>query len=512
MVDNLALSNPLERLLQKDRNDFTRADMLKVVREHGIERFTFHYTGLDGQFKELRLPFSDITYAERILASGERVDGSSLFPGLVTAANSDLYVVPSYKTAFENPFDNKSLDFICRFLDRDRKMAPFTPDNILGIAHNRFKKTTGMELHALGELEFFLLREGGNEYFSPQKHTGYQASAPFFKSGAVVDEMVRVLSRITGAVKYAHAEVGFIDSVRSDRPMISGRRAEQHEIELLTRPIEEMGDFLALAKWVVRNVAYRNNMLATFAPKLEEGVAGNGLHFHMELIKDGRNMMNDKDGDLTDDALKLIGGLIHHAATLSSFGNTVASAFLRLVPNQEAPTKICWSHSNRSALIRVPLGWARDSHLARVVNPDEPSDYTDDRGVQTVEIRSPDGSALFHLLLAGLTNAAEYGLTHDGMIELAKKTEIKGDIHEDRELFNRLEALPGSCVAAGNLLAERRQMYEKDGNFPASVIDHVIGLLAREKDDHLNETLSHMSAEERLTATRQIMHRDIHRH
>ena len=512
MVDNIALANPLSKMLQKERYDFTRADMLKVVSELQIEKFTFHYTGLDGQFKELRLPLSNLKHAERILASGERVDGSSLFKRLVDSSLSDLYVVPSYQTAFLNPFDKGSLDFICRFLDRDGEKAPYTPDNILGIAHDRFKERTGLELRALGELEFFLLREGGHEYFTPAKQTGYHASAPFFKSGHVVDEMVRHLAQITGSVKYAHSEVGFIDSVRSDLPLLAGRRAEQHEIELLTQPIEEMGDFVALAKWIIRNVAHRHGMLATFAPKLEEGVAGNGLHFHMELLRNGQNIMVDETGDLSESALKLVGGLVHYASTLSAFGNTVASAFLRLVPNQEAPTRICWSDSNRSALIRVPLGWSKKKDLARVVNPQETSEYKDPRGVQTVEIRSPDGSALFHLLLAGITTAAEYGLTHEGMVKLAKKTRVSGNIFGDKELLSKLEPLPGSCVAASRLLDERRDMYQDYGVFPSTVIDHVVALLAKEDDAVLNETLSHMSAEERLTTTRTLMHKDIHRH
>ncbi len=512
MVDNLALANPLALLLEKERAEFNRADMLRVVSERGIERFTFHYTGVDGQFKELRLPISSARHAERILASGERVDGSSLFKGLVDASSSDLYVVPSYQTAFLNPFDPKSLDFICRFLDRDGQKAPFTPDNILAIAHDRFREATGLELHALGELEFFLLRDGGEEIFTPTKQTGYHASAPFFKSGDVVNEMVRLVAQITGAVKYAHAETGYVDSVRSDRPMLVGRRAEQHEIELLTRPIEEMGDFVALSKWIIRNVAWRHGMLATFTPKLEEGIAGNGLHFHLELVREGRNIMTEGDGALSEKALALIGGLVHYASTLSAFGNTVASAYLRLVPNQEAPVRICWSDSNRSALIRVPLGWSRKSDLSRVVNPLEPGEYRDERGVQTVEFRSPDGSALFHLLLAGLTTAAEYGLTREGMVALAGSTRVTGNVFDDPALLERLEPLPGSCVAASRLLDERRGMYEEFGGFPPSVIDFVVRLLARENDEYLNEELSHMPAEERLTTTRKVMHKDIHLH
>ena len=512
MTDSFALANPLALLLDKDRRDFTRADMLKVVRERGIERLTFHYTSLDGKLRELKLPVPDSSQAERILASGERVDGSSLFPGLVDPASSDLYVVPSYATAFFSPFDSSSLNFICRFLDRDGNLAPFTPDNILTIAHKRFKERTGFELHALGELEFFLVREGGPENFSAHQQVGYHASSPFFKGGDIVNEMVRYLTQITGAVKYAHAEVGYIDSVRSNLPMLAGRRAEQHEIELLTRPIEEMGDYIGLSRWIIRNVAHRNGMLATFAPKIEEGVAGNGLHFHLELVRDDQNHMTTADGSLSEEARKLIAGLVQYASTLSAFGNTVASSFLRLVPNQEAPTRICWSHNNRSALIRVPLGWSERSHLASVVNPGDTEEYVDSRGRQTVEIRSPDGSASFHLLLAGITTAAEYGLTSDGMLEITEKTNVQGNVFSDAEKMKHLEALPASCVQCARLLEERREMYEDFGVFPKTVIDHQIRMLMKENDEHLNSDFSKLPAEERLTATRELMHKDIHRH
>lgn len=512
MVDKIPLANPLSLLLDKPREDFTRADMLEVISKKGIERITFHYTGLDGQLKELKLPVSDLSHAERVLASGERVDGSSLFKGMVDTSLSDLYVVPSYKTAFINPFDSRSLGFICRFLDHKGDYASFPPDNILRRSHERFQANTGTELWALGELEFFVIGEGGAELFAPQRQAGYHTSAPFFKSGEVVDEMVRTIAQITGAVKYAHAEVGFIDSVRSDKPLLSGKRAEQHEIEFLTRPIDEMGDFLALSKWIIRNVAYRRGMLVTFAPKLEEGVAGNGLHVHMEVVKNGQSQMTKSDGSLSDAALKLIGGLVYYASTLSAFGNTVASAFLRLVPNQEAPTRICWSHSNRSALIRVPLGWSAKQDLAKTVNPKQLEEFRDTRGRQTVEIRSPDGSAHSHLLLSGLCTAAEYGLTQAGTMDLAKRTFVEGNIFADRELLATLEPLPGSCVSCARLLRDRRDMYEQFGLFPSSVINYVIELLEKERDEHLNQELARMTAEERLVATRQIMHSVIHRH
>ncbi len=187
VVDHLPLSNPLCTLLDKAREDFSRADMLKVIAEKKIERLTFHYTALDGHLKEMRLPFSDLRQAERLLASGERVDGSNLLKGLVDAAVSDLYVVPSYKTAFINPFDGRSLDFLCRFLERDGSLAYLTPDNILAIAHRRFIERTGLELHVLGELEFFLVSSADNEYYIRPRQTGYHSSSPFMKGGEVID-------------------------------------------------------------------------------------------------------------------------------------------------------------------------------------------------------------------------------------------------------------------------------------------------------------------------------------
>ena len=512
MTETFALANPLCELLNKDRNDFTRADLLQVVRTKGIERFTFRYTGGDGRLKELRLPFSNTEQADRILAAGERVDGSSLFKGFVDAGASDLYVVPVYRSAFINPFDPTSLDFICRFLDREGRRAPFTPDNILALAHERFRKRTGCELWALGEPEFYLIAPNQGEHYIPPRQAGYHAAAPYFKSNEVVNEMLRHLSRITGAIKYAHSEVGFIESMASEEPQLHGRRAEQHEIEFHSHPIEEMGDFMSIAQWIIRKIAYLNGIIATFAPKIEEGIAGNGYHIHLELMKDGRNLMTGADGRLSEETLKIVGGLTTYAPTISAFGNTVATSYRRLVPNQEAPTRICWSDSNRSVLIRVPLGWSAGADLARIVNPRETTDYEDARGRQTVEIRSPDGSAHGHLLLAGLVTAAEYGLTQPGMVELADRTRVEGNIFKDPDLLRRLEALPSSCVHAARRLREHRALYDEYGVFPPHAIDHVCHLLEIEDDEYLGSKLEAMSDEERLAYTRNLMHRDIHRH
>ena len=115
-------------------------------------------------------------------------------------------------------------------------------------------------------------------------------------------------------------------------------------------------------------------------------------------------------------------------------------------------------------------------------------------------------------LLAGITTAAEYGLTTDGMLERAEETNVEGNVFSDKEVMQRLEPLPASCVQCARLLGERRAMYEKDGVFPPNVIDHQIELLSAEDDEKLNRDFARLPAEERLVATRDLMHKDIHRH
>lgn len=507
-----ALTNPVAVLLDKPREVFTRKDMLAVVERKQIERITFHYTALDGKLKELKLPIANAAQAERILADGERVDGSSLFKGMVDAALSDLYVVPVYRTAFLNPFDPGSLDFVCRYLTRDGVPAPFALDTILGNASSFFRRNTGLDLHALGELEFFLLSEPAARSYMPPKQRGYHASAPFVKSGGILDEMVRMVSQITGAVKYAHSEVGSVESVRSDLEEIRGKQAEQMEIEFLPAPVEEAADALVLSRWLIRNIAFARGCVATFTPKLEEGVAGNGFHVHMEVRRDGRNVMTDEQGRLTSTARNVIGGLCTYADSLTAFGNTVSSAYLRLVPNQEAPTRICWSDMNRSAMIRVPLGWSKLNNLARVLNPHDTNPLEAVEGRQTVELRSPDGSAIVHLLLAGIVMAAEWGCTHPQAAEVAERLYVSGNIFQDDRLLASLDALPRSCVESAGILLAKRGLYEREGVFPPSVIDYVAELLKAEDDEQMNSRLADLPADDRLHQTRRIMHKDLHRH
>jgi glutamine synthetase len=512
MKQHYALVNPLSQLVDKPREDFTREDLIRVIKEQQLERITFHYTALDGKLKELKLPIVNRYQAERILADGERVDGSSLFKGMVDAAISDLYVVPVYKTAFLNPFDTGSLDLICRYVMQDGRLADFALDTILHRAHKLFRTKTQLELYAMGELEFFLLSDPGVCMYQAPKQKGYHASAPYIKTGKILNEMVHHIAQLTGAVKYAHSEVGHVDSIRSDLREIQGKQAEQLEIEFLPTPIEDAADHLVLARWLIRNIAYNHGCVATFAPKLEEGIAGNGFHIHIALMEQGKNVMIDDAGKLSQRAKQLIGGLCMYAASLTAFGNTVSSAYLRLVPNQEAPTRICWSHLNRSAMIRVPLGWAATENLAQTLNPQQQEQFHETEGRQTVELRSPDGSAMTHLLLAGMTMAAEWGLTYAESLELAGKSYVTGNIFNDQELLRTLTPLPKSCVESAHVILQKRTLYERENIFPPSVIEYVAKLLQKENDQEMNQSLADLPADDRLHETRKIMHKGLHRH
>ncbi len=505
-----ALSNPIERIADKPRHDLTREDLLRVIADREIEYITLHYTALDGKYKELRLPIADERRAERILAQGERVDGSSLFRGLVETTLSDLYVAPVYHSAFLNPFDDRSLDLTCRFMDSEGNLFAYAPGSVLHRAARLLGRTTHLELRALGELEFFLLSERGSPLYPAPRQRGYHESAPFVKSGELLAEMMTHLERITGAVKYAHTELGTLASVQSDLEEINGKCVEQLEIEFLPQPVEECGDTLVLARWIIRNVAFRHGCVATFAPKIEEGVAGNGMHVHMEVARHGRNIMRNARG-LSDEARRLIGGLCHYAESLTAFGNTVSSAYLRLVPNQEAPTRVCWSDHNRSAMVRVPLGWSGIEDLAAQVNAQQKRAPAAHEECQTVELRTPDGSAIVHLLLAGMAMAVQWGLTHEQSLALATRTYVPAGGFTDEALAS-LPALPRSCVESARHLREKRALYERESTFPSQLVDYVAGMLEAEDDEDMNARLANLPADDRLRETRKIMHKDLHRH
>lgn len=506
---NFALSNPIERITGKTKYDWTAEDLLKVIIEKNIEKITFHYTGWDGKIKDLRIPITNQEHAEHILMDGERVDGSSLFKGVVDTGRSDLYVVPSFKTAFLNPFDDTSLDFVCRYFDKDGNLAAFAPDNILLKTSRNLEEKFGLHLYALPELEFYIIQEPKSENYKLMPQSGYHSSSPYVKSAEILDEIVRAISTTTGFVKYAHYEVGAIEKICSEFPQFQGKNAEQVEVEFLLTPVEEAADIALISMWIIRNIAHEHNAIATFYPKLEVGHAGSGMHFHLALYKNGTNIMSNEDGSLSKEAKTLIGGLTRYATSLTAFGNMVSGSYLRLVPQQEAPTKVCWSEMNRSAMIRVPLAWANVGKLSNQINPSCGGDCEKEESRQTVEIRTPDGSANIHLLLAGITKSVNWGFQNqEKALDLTEKHHVKGNIYDNPE-YAHLPEIATSCFRSAEDLIHEKELYTVDGIFPEVVIEKVYKLLKEENDIDLNNFIAGLPEEERITTLRRVIHKAI---
>ena len=466
-TDSISLNpNPLVRALGKPAEEFTRADIARFIADEGITMLNLRYVGGDGRLKELNFAIQSAAHLDRVLTMGERVDGSSLFD-VVEATSSDLYVVPQLRTAHLNPFAAlPALDIMCGFYDVEGSPLASAPQQVLRRAQEALEAETGCRLEALGELEYYLFSPA-DALFPVEEQRGYHEAAPFSKWSQIRTEALWHLARMGCAVKYAHAEVGNF--------VTEGRQAVQQEIEFLPTDVTRAADQMVLAKWVVREVACSHGIEVSFSPKIAVGQAGSGMHFHTRLMKGGVNRLSDGAG-LTDAARRLIGGYLSHAASLTAFDNTVPVSFLRLVPHQEAPTAICWGDRNRSVLVRVPLGWqGLDDRMFRDANPGaEPVGALPDDS-QTVELRSPDGSAAVHLLLAGMTVAARIGLSDPDMAGYADERYVSGDASR----VDGLDQLPASCAQAAARLLAQREDYEALGVFPPALIDSwAAGLLA----------------------------------
>ncbi len=471
-------------IFKKNSKELTREDIIRYVQARHIRMVNFMYTAEDGRLKTLNFVINDEDYLKTILTFGERVDGSSLFPSYVEAGNSDLYVMPRYETAFLDPFSEiDTLCFLCTFFDKNGDFFAAAPQRILHKAARTFKERCHMDFEAMAELEYYVIDEANGLYPATDQR-GYHESAPYAKLNEFRKECMLILANLGASIKYGHSEVGNFS--------LNGKIYEQNEIEFLPCPVESAAEQVTLAKWVIRNLAYKYGLNVTFAPKITEGKAGSGMHIHMRIMKEGQNMLVNADGSLSDIAHKAIAGMMDLAASITAFGNRNPTSYLRLVPHQEAPTNICWGDRNRSVLLRVPLGWTNSGDMCVKANPQQEGTNISARNKQTIEMRSPDCSADIYLLLAGLCVACRHGLEMDAALDFAAKTYVDGDIHsaENKAKLDSLEQLPASCVASAQCLDKQRGEYERYEVFSKRAIDGIIAKLSSFQDDKLREKLS----------------------
>ena len=475
------LANTLAEDIGKKPGDFTKADIVAYIKGNEIRHVNFMYPAGDGRLKTLNFVINDADYLDEILTCGERIDGSSLFP-FIEASSSDLYVVPRFSTAFLDPFaDVPTVVLLCDYFDKDGDPLSSSPARALQRACRAFREATGMEFEAMGELEYYVIDDDDGS-FPASDQRGYHESGPYAKFNNFRQHCMQSIASVGGRIKYGHSEVGNFT--------LDGKIYEQNEIEFLPCPAEDAAYQLLLAKWVIRNLAYQEGLDVTFAPKITTGKAGSGLHIHMRLMKDGENQML-KDGALSDAARKAIAGMMTLAPSITAFGNTNPTSYFRLVPHQEAPTNVCWGDRNRSVLVRVPLGWTSEKDMSSQANPLEAPAKRKPGQKQTVEMRSPDGSADLFMLLAALCTACRTGFEMADALEIAKATYVNVNIHneENKGLVAKLAQLPDSCVASAKRLDEQRAYYEAKGVFTPAMIDSVVKKLSAYDDADLRAKL-----------------------
>ena len=193
--------NPLVQYLNKSPDTFNRDDLILYIEDHNIEMLNFRYAGEDGRLKTLSFVINSREHLEDLLTMGERVDGSSLFSH-IEAGSSDLYVIPKYKTAFINPFSEiPTIDILCGYYDKDGNPLESSPEYILQKAYNSLKETTGMEFHAMGELEFYIISEK-EPLFEAVDQRGYHESSPFTKTDEFKQEAMLAIAQAGGKLKY----------------------------------------------------------------------------------------------------------------------------------------------------------------------------------------------------------------------------------------------------------------------------------------------------------------------
>jgi glutamine synthetase len=489
--------NPLVRYLQKPAKNFTKADIINYIENNGVKMINFRYVGGDGRLKALNFVIQSRDHLNGILSTGERVDGSSLF-NFLEAGSSDLYVVPRFKTAFLNPFTTvPTLDILCSYFDKDGQPLASAPENIMRKAHQALVDHTGYTLEVMGEIEYYVISEK-NELYKATDQRGYHESAPFVKWEQLRTDAMLAMAQTGAMIKYSHSEVGnFADEEHE---------YEQNEIEFLPTNVEDASDQLIIAKWILREVAFKYGVTVSFAPKITTGKAGSGMHIHMRPMKEGKNVTLE-NGKISDVSRKVIAGILDLAPALSAFGNTIPTSYFRLVPHQEAPTNVCWGERNRSALIRVPLGWVGAGDMIAIANPLEEKHILDFSHKSTFEFRCPDGSADIYLLIAGLCVGARHGFEMPNGLEFAQKTFVEVNIFDDehRQRQEELGQLPYSCKKAAEYLLDKADVFKQHDVFTESLLRGIALKLTNYNDENLRERVA-PNREETMKLVRRFLH------
>ena len=349
----------------------TAEDIKKSVKDNDVRFLRLAFTDINGTSKAVEVPTSQL---DKVLTNDIRFDGSSI-DGFVRLEESDMVLYPDFSTWAVLPWGDEKGGKIGRLVCSVHKTngEPFEGD-----PRNNLKRVL-KEMEEMGfsdfdigfeaEFHLFKLGEDGNWTTEVPDHASYFDMTSDDEGARCRRDIVETLENIGFEVEAAHHEVG----------------AGQQEIDFRFDDALTTADRVQTFKMVVREVARKHGLYATFMAKPVEGQAGNGMHTNMSLFKDGKNVFYDKDGEfhLSDTALYFLNGILEHARAITAIGNPTVNSYKRLIPGFEAPVYISWASKNRSPLVRIPDAEEINTRL---------------------EMRSADPTANPYLLLAaGLT-------------------------------------------------------------------------------------------------------------
>lgn len=354
---------------------FTDKDVLKMVEDNDVQFIRLQFTDVFGILKNVAITAKQLP---RVLKDGAMFDGSSI-DGFARIEESDMVLKPdtdSFEIYPWRPQQGKVARLICDVYTTDGQPYMGCPRNVLKKVLKE-AADMGYTMNVGPECEFFLFHtdENGNPTTLTHDDGGYFDLAPIDKGEDARRDMCLTLEDMGFEIEASHHEVA----------------EGQHEIDFKYAEALKVADQIMTFKIVVKSIAARHGLYATFMPKPIYGISGSGMHTNMSLSTKDGNAFYDKDGEdgLSEVAYNYIAGIMSHMKGIAAVSNPTVNSYKRLVPGYEAPCYIAWSGQNRSPLIRIPAS----------------------RGAGTrVEVRCPDPTANPYLTIALMLAAGLDGI------------------------------------------------------------------------------------------------------
>ncbi len=443
-------------------------DILKIVKEKEVKFIDYRFTNTNGKEQHVTVTANE-DGIKSDFTEGKMFDGSSI-AGWKDINESDMILMPDASTAVMDPFyDEPTLIVTCDIIEpADGNPYEKDPRSIAKKAEAYLKETGIADQAFFGpENEFFIFDDVkfedklGSSFFSVDSseacynsgksyEEGNMGHRPLVKGGYFPVPPVDALQDCRSAMVTTCQEMGVACEVHHHEVATGG----QCEIGTVFNTLVTKADEVQKYKYAVMNVAHAYGKTATFMPKPLVGDNGTGMHVHMSLSKDGNNIFaGDKYGNMSEEALNYIGGIIKHARALNAFTNASTNSYKRLIPGFEAPVILTYSARNRSAAIRIP--------------------YVMSDKARRIEVRFPDSTANPYLAFSALMMAGLDGI----------KNKINPGDAMDQDLFELTTeeekmlptVAPGLDVAL-EALDKDRDFLKAGGVFTDKMIDSYIGL------------------------------------